>query len=120
MNPGLNNGNINNVRALATVLTTSIATTVTRTVAAAQETSISIAVAISLSIALATSITTALAIATWRSFVDGWLCSFVGGVVVLCEGVGELTGCEGYPRVESGILEHYLIGFHGGKRNIPN
>ena len=78
LNPGLNDGNTNNVRALAKVLETPIAITVPRTVAIALATSISIAVAIALS--------------TWNAFVYGWVeagCS-VGG-----RGVGDLMRCEG-------------------------
>ena len=36
------------------------------------------------------------------------------------EGVGELKGCEGYPRVELGTLGHYLIVFHSERRNSQN
>ena len=31
--------------------------------------------------------------------------------------VGELIRYEGYPRVESGMLGHYLIGVHGWRRS---
>ena len=57
LNPGLNNGNMNNVRAPATVSAASITTTVTRTVATSLATSILI------------SATTA--VTTWRVFVYG-------------------------------------------------
>ena len=70
-----------------------------------------------------TSLSTALAtaVATGRSFMYRWVCGVGGrGVVVLEEGVGELVEYERYPRVESGTLGHYLIGFQGGRRNSPS
>ena len=42
------------------------------------------------------------------------------GVVVLGKGSWIVDGMQRYPGVELGTLGHYLIAFHGGRRNIPN
>ena len=35
-------------------------------------------------------------------------------------GMEVLTVCEGYPRVELGMLGHCVVGFHGGRSNSPH
>ena len=47
------------------------------------------------------------------------------GVVVLGKGSWivdgmQRYGMQRYPGVKLGTLGHYLIGFHGGRRNSPN
>ena len=53
--------------------------------------------------AMAVSMSVAMAIATSHDFVYVRIFS-VGGLIVLGEGVGELTEIKGCPRVESGML----------------